>query len=98
MLKGGAQHAFMVSDPADGAADEEAAELGEIGLGQPLVLLHPRQPAFAVARGERHQGIEISLLALEPAVEGADGGADLPAQRLDRQFRKAVRAQHSAPA
>jgi hypothetical protein len=36
VLKGGAQHAFVVSDPADGPADEEAAELGEIGLGQPL--------------------------------------------------------------
>src|SRR6185503_5663002 len=36
----------------------------------------------------------IGILALEPAVEGADGGADLSAQRVDRQFRKAVRAQH----
>jgi hypothetical protein len=84
----------MVSDPAGGPADEEAAELGEIGIGQPLVLLHPGQPAFAVTRSQRHQGIEIGVLALEPAVEGADGGADLPAQRVDRQFRKAVRAQH----
>ena len=88
----------MVAYPADGPADEEAAEFGEIGIGQPIVLLHPRQPAFAVARSELHQGIEIGVLALEPAVEGADGGADLPAQRLDRQFRKAVGANISAPA
>jgi len=94
VLKCGAQHAFVVSDPADGPADEEAAELGEIGVGQPLVFRHPGQPAFAITRGKRHQRIEIGVLALEPAVEGADGGADLTAQCLDRQFRKAVRPQH----
>ena len=51
-------------------------------------------PRVAVARRELDQGVEIGLLAFEPAVEGADGCADLVAQRLDRQFGEAARPQH----
>ena len=84
----------MVSDPADRPTDEEAAEFGEVGIDQSPVFLHPGLPTSAVARGKFDQRIEIGVLAFEPAVEGADGGADLPAERVDRQFREAVRAQH----
>jgi len=66
MLKGGAQHAFVVSDPADGAADEEAAERGEIGLSQPPVLLHPRQPVCGVTPS-RQRAPAARPRALRPA-------------------------------
>ena len=92
VLERGAQHAFMLSYPADDPADQSrqsSARPVSTSRSPPAFAQH----AFAVARGEFDQRVEIGVLAFEPAVEGADGGADLPAQRLDRQFREAVGAQ-----
>ncbi len=49
---------------------------------------------FAIAGGKFDQRVEVGLLALEPAVEGADRGADLGAQGFDREFRQTAAAQH----
>ena len=92
MPERGAQHALVVAHPGDDAADDDVAELVEIRLGR-----RPpdfAEPLLAVARGKRHQCVEIGFLALEPAVEGADGGVDFGAERLDRQLGKASRPQH----
>src|SRR5450631_3103249 len=84
----------MLSHPADDAADQEGAELGKAGILQWLLLRHPRQQALAVAGRQSDQGVEVGFLAFEPAVERADGGANLGAQGVDRQFGEAALSQH----
>ena len=71
----------VVAHPDDDAADDDPAQLVEIGRGRraPDVA----EPLLAVACSERHQRVEIGLLALEAAVEGTDGDADFSAERFD---------------
>jgi hypothetical protein len=84
MLERGAQHALMSPHPVGQSADQRRAEPGEVDIPEFRAGGDLRQPAAALARGEFDQGVEIRLLAFEPAVERADGRARLPAQSLDR--------------
>ncbi len=90
VLEGGAQHAFMGANPTGDPAHQHPAAGCEVGFFQQRVTGKLQQPAFAVTCRKLHQRVEVSLLAVEPAVERADGRADICAQRFDRQFAKAA--------